>query len=183
MVHSLIISRQAEVEPFSIRYCTLWIILIFVYPKEPGLLSHYLVKSCEIAPTGCHSHPSYLNVLKYQGIRRWCEDVFHDAWFSHQPTIFYHGDILARKIKHPCWHLNNTVLRRNRRNLSRLKTVEAAVEQQLEASVMSLKLQKRLAASLLGCGIFDMKVETLGDGMGGRFKWLLGEVWGKGCRM
>ena len=72
MVHSLIISRQAEVEPFSIRYCTLWIILIFVYPKEPGLLSHYLVKSCEIAPTGCHSHPSYLNVLKYQGIRRWC---------------------------------------------------------------------------------------------------------------
>lgn len=80
------------------------------------------------------------------------------------------GTSLQGKIKHPCWHLNTTVLRRNRRNLSRLKTVEAAVEQQPEASVMSLKLQKRLAASLLGCGIFDMKVETLGDGMGGWFK-------------
>lgn len=45
---------------------------------------------------------------------------------------------------------------------------------------MSLKLQKRLAASLLGCGIFD-KVENTGK-WGGWFKWLLGEVWGIGCR-
>ena len=76
------------------------------------------------------------------------------------------------------------MLRRNRRNLSRLKTAEAALEQQPEASVMSLKLQKRLAASLLGCGAFDVKVETVGDGMGAWFN-VIG--WGSmryriGCR-
>ncbi len=39
MVHSLKISCQAEVEPFSIRYCIFWTILMFIHPKEPGLVS------------------------------------------------------------------------------------------------------------------------------------------------